>query len=166
MCAIPFAYMPSFTLFLCLSLLFNIRKCYFLWEVNDNLPFLLHFQDTNMEIVIWGTNMKYLNRCFGDKDVLKSSHWPQNISSLVWELIIITIMAQTVKNLPAMRETPVQILDWEDPLEKEMAIHSSIFAWKIPWPEELQSIALHSQTQQLQMIHLINQVTSTLVKIW
>ena len=149
MCAIPFAYMPSFTLFLCLSLLFNIRKCYFLWEVNDNLPFLLHFQDTNMEIVIWGTNMKYLNRCFGDKDVLKSSHWPQNISSLVWELIIITIMAQTVKNLPAMRETPVQILDWEDPLEKEMAIHSSIFAWRISWTEKpgrLQSIGSQSQT--------------------
>ena len=37
-------------------------------------------------------------------------------------------MAQMVKNLPAIRETPVQTLDWEDPLEKEMAIHSSIFA--------------------------------------
>ena len=40
-------------------------------------------------------------------------------------------MAQTVKNLPAMRETQVQSLGWEDPLEKEMAPHSSILAWRI-----------------------------------
>ena len=42
-------------------------------------------------------------------------------------------MAQTVKNLPAVRETLVRNLDQEDPLEKEMAIHSSILAWRIPW---------------------------------
>ena len=41
-----------------------------------------------------------------------------------------------VKNLPAMQETWVQSLDWEDPLEKGMATHSSILAWKIPWTEE------------------------------
>ena len=41
-----------------------------------------------------------------------------------------------VKRLPAMRETRVQSLGWEDPLEKEMATHSSILAWKIPWIEE------------------------------
>ena len=45
-------------------------------------------------------------------------------------------MAQTVKHLPTMREIRVQSLDWEDPLEKEMATHSSILAWKIPWMEE------------------------------
>ena len=45
-------------------------------------------------------------------------------------------MAQTVKRLPAMRETQVQSLGWEDPLEKEMAAYSSILAWKIPWTEE------------------------------
>ena len=45
-------------------------------------------------------------------------------------------MAQTVKNLPAMWETWVRSLGWEDPLEKEMAIHSSTLAWKIPWIEE------------------------------
>ena len=45
-------------------------------------------------------------------------------------------MAQTVKHLPPMRETRVQTLDWEDLLEKEMATHSSIPAWKIPWMEE------------------------------
>ena len=42
-------------------------------------------------------------------------------------------MSQLVKNLPAMRETWVQSLFWEDPLEKGMATHSSILAWRIPW---------------------------------
>ena len=41
-----------------------------------------------------------------------------------------------VKNLPAMQETQVQSLDWDDPLEKETATPSSILAWKIPWTEE------------------------------
>ena len=47
-----------------------------------------------------------------------------------------SLMAQTVKRLPAMQETRVLSLGWEDPLEKEMAIHSSILAWKIPRMEE------------------------------
>ena len=41
-----------------------------------------------------------------------------------------------VKNLPAMQETQVQFLGWEDPLEKEMAAHSSTLVWKIPWMED------------------------------
>ena len=45
-------------------------------------------------------------------------------------------MAQTVRNLPAMQETQVLSQDWEDPLEKGMAIHSSILAWRITWTEE------------------------------
>ena len=45
-------------------------------------------------------------------------------------------MAQTVKRLPAVQETWVQFLGWEDPQEKEMATHSSTLAWKIPWTEE------------------------------
>ena len=40
-----------------------------------------------------------------------------------------------IKNLPVMQEMWVQFLDWEDPLEKKMATHSSILAWKIPWTE-------------------------------
>ena len=54
-------------------------------------------------------------------------------------------MAWLVNNLPAMQETRVQSLVWEDPLEKEVATHSSILAWKIPWTEEpggLQSMGL------------------------
>ena len=45
-------------------------------------------------------------------------------------------MVHIVKNLPAMQETRVQSLGWEGPLEKEMATHFSILAWKIPWKEE------------------------------
>ena len=45
-------------------------------------------------------------------------------------------MAQMVKNLPAMQETQVRSLGQEDPLEKEMATHSSILAWEISWTEE------------------------------
>ena len=45
-------------------------------------------------------------------------------------------MAQRLKRLLAMRETPVRSLGWEDPLENEMAAHSSILAWKIPWTVE------------------------------
>ena len=47
-----------------------------------------------------------------------------------------SLVAQTVKHLSAMQETRVQSLGWEDPLEKEVAAHSSILAWKIPWMEE------------------------------
>ena len=54
-------------------------------------------------------------------------------------------MARTVKNLPAMQEMQVQSLGQEDPLEKGMATHSSVLAWRIPWteePGELQSMGL------------------------
>ena len=49
-------------------------------------------------------------------------------------------MAQTVKRLPATQETWVRFLSQEDPLEKEMAIHSTSLAWKIPWTEEPDSL--------------------------
>ena len=47
-----------------------------------------------------------------------------------------SLVAPTVKSLPAMQETWVESLGRKDPLEKEMATHSSILAWKIPWTEE------------------------------
>ena len=47
-----------------------------------------------------------------------------------------SLVAQRVKYLPTMQETWVRSLGWEDPLEKEMATHSSILAWRIPWTEE------------------------------
>ena len=56
-----------------------------------------------------------------------------------------SLVTQIVNNLPAMQETWVQSLGWEDPLEKGMATHPSILAWRIPWVEEiggLQSVGL------------------------
>ena len=53
-----------------------------------------------------------------------------------WVLILASLVAQRVKNLPAMHETEVGSLSWKDPLEKGMETHSSILAWKIPWTEE------------------------------
>ena len=57
------------------------------------------------------------------------------------------LVAQTVKNLPAMQETQARSLGQEDPLEKEMATHSSILSWRTPWTEEpgkVQSLSLQS----------------------
>ena len=56
-----------------------------------------------------------------------------------------SLVAQMVKRLPAMRETQLQSLGWEDSLEKEMSTHYSTLAWKIPWTEKpgrLQSMGL------------------------
>ena len=55
-----------------------------------------------------------------------------SIEAILWAFPI----AQLVKNLPAMQETLVRFLGWEDALKKEMATHSSILAWRIPWTEE------------------------------
>ena len=58
------------------------------------------------------------------------------ISKNIEELMEPSLMAHIVKHLSTMRETRVQSLGWEDPLEEEMAIHSRTIAWKIPWTEE------------------------------
>ena len=71
-------------------------------------------------------------------------------------------MAQTVKHLPTMQESQVQTLSREDLLEKEMATHSSILAWKIPWmvePERLQSMELQKSQTRLSNFTLINEST-------
>ena len=54
-----------------------------------------------------------------------------------------------VKNLPAIQETQVQSLDWEDPLEEEMATHSSILAWEIPWTKESGQAAVHGAAKSV-----------------
>ena len=63
------------------------------------------------------------NLCLGFLRTLQTSLWT-------------SLVAQTVKHLSTMQETWVRSLGWEDPLEKEMAIHLSTIAWKIPWTEE------------------------------
>ena len=54
-----------------------------------------------------------------------------------------SLVAQRIKRLPAMQETQVRFLGWEDPLEKEMATHASILAWRIPWTEEPEWATIH-----------------------
>uniref|UniRef100_A0AC11E2Q0 Uncharacterized protein n=1 Tax=Ovis aries TaxID=9940 RepID=A0AC11E2Q0_SHEEP len=70
---------------------------------------------------------------------------------------IASLVAQMVKRLPAMRETQVGFLGREDPLEKEMAIHSSTLAWKIPWTEEpdrLQSMGSQKESDTTEGLYL------------
>ena len=57
-----------------------------------------------------------------------------------------SLVDQLVNNLPAMLETWVQSLGWEDPQEKGMATHSGILAWRIPWTEELGGLQSKSRT--------------------
>ena len=67
-----------------------------------------------------------------------------------------------VKHLPTMQETQVQSLGWEDPLEKEMATHSSVLAWRIPWMEEpggLQSMG-SKESDTTEQLHFHFRVTS------
>ena len=67
-------------------------------------------------------------------------------------------MAQRVKHLPAMQETWVQSLGWEDPLDKAMATHSSLLTWNIPWTEEparLYSQRDHRETHMTEQLHLL-----------
>ena len=61
-----------------------------------------------------------------------------------------------VKNLPAMQETQVRSLDWEHPLEEEMATYSSILAWEIPWTEEpgaLQSVGSQKESDMTEQLN-------------
>ena len=63
-----------------------------------------------------------------------------------------SLVAQMVKNLPTVPETQVRSLGWEDPLEEEMATHSSTLAWKIPWTEEpgrLHEVTKSDMTERL-----------------
>ena len=70
-----------------------------------------------------------------------------------WYILEASLVAQRIKCLPAMQETQVRSLGWKDPLEKEMATHSSILAWRIPWieePGELQSTGSQRVGQDLE----------------
>ena len=69
----------------------------------------------------------------------------KNFQQFVVIYTVTSLVAHMVKHLPTRQETQVRSLGWEDPLEKEMATHSSTLAWKIPWAEEhgrLQSMGL------------------------
>ena len=63
-------------------------------------------------------------------------HFVKLVCALDTNSIWASLVAQTVKNLPAMQESHVRSLHCEDPLENGMATHSSVFAWRIPWTDE------------------------------
>ena len=71
------------------------------------------------------------------RDIAKS---PQDAAPKIFNHYLMpnwaSLVVQMIKHLPAIRETRVRSLGWEDPLENEMATHSSTFAWEIPWMEE------------------------------
>ena len=64
------------------------------------------------------------------------------------------------KSLPSMQETQVQSPGWEDPLEKEMATHSSILAWEIPWTEELQKSQLQLSNSKTTKLFLLGRLVT------
>ena len=79
------------------------------------------------------------------------------------KLRLIHVMDWRLKHLPGVQETQVRSLGWEDPLEKEMATHSSTLAWRIPWTEEpsgLQSTGSQSRTQLTDFTHSLTHVTT------
>ena len=86
-------------------------------------------------------NLKLITSCYrcgickDRNSTFKEGNWLCGSSDPVMP-IWTSLVAQVVKNLPAMQETQVRSLGWEDPLEKGIAIHSSILAWRIPWTEE------------------------------
>ena len=64
-----------------------------------------------------------------------------------------SLVALRLKHLPAMQETQVRSLGWEDPLEKEMATHSSILAWRIPWMEEPGGLQVRKESDMTERLH-------------
>ena len=72
----------------------------------------------------------------GRKICLPYKPYQSQNSFFYWNILRASLVAQTVKNLPTMQDTWVRSLGWEDPLEKKMATHSSILAWRISWTEE------------------------------
>ena len=93
-----------------------------IWRYFRGPPLLLH-------LLYLPNSNTIINKAFALPPDLKVQH-PSNI----WYQT--SLVTQMVKRLPTMQETQVQSLGWEGPLEKQMATHSSTFAWKIPWTEE------------------------------
>ena len=85
-------------------------------------------------LVLLGLQMHHSNLCLHHDTAFPL--WVSDSSPLRTPVMLASLVAQTVKHLPAMQQTWVQSLGQEDPLEKEMATHSSTLAWKIPQMEE------------------------------
>ena len=95
-----------------------------------------------MEVLKLTHHLKYADGSVGDRSFvgttvtvcISATCLPLNHLMLIYNRQ--SLVAQSVKNLPAVQKTRVLSPGWEDPLEKEMATHSSILAWKISWTEE------------------------------
>ena len=90
-------------------------------------------REVPIQLIIWSLKSVNKNQPASITKLLVST---RAIISTALSQITASLVAQTVKHLPAIRETQVRSLGWEDLLEKEMATHSSILAWKILWMEE------------------------------
>ena len=96
--------------------------------------------------------MSCVSNIMQGRDCLRSKMWHQ-ISETVTVIIKLTtlvldsLVAQSVKNPPAIQETQVQSEGWEDPLEEEMATLSSVLAWRTPWTEEPGGLLVHRITK-------------------
>ena len=110
----------------------RLAECWHLWSI-PICPFLFYHQVLSHTHTYTQTFKKY---CFTIA-ILEGVRW--YLIMVLTCIILIhgaSLVAQMAKRLPAMRETQVQSLGGEDPLEKALAIHSSTLAWKIPWTEE------------------------------
>ena len=91
----------------------------------------IFFDGSFISVIDWGNSVK--------PSFMLLILSPTSTHSIIWAILLFeraSLMPQMVKSLPAMQKTQVQSLGWEDLLEKEMATHSSILAWKIPRMEE------------------------------
>ena len=115
-------------------------------------PGLISFRMDWLDLLeVQGTLKSLLQHHSSKASILQCSAFFTVQLSHPWDSLWHSLIAQLVKNTPAMQETPVLFLGWEDPLEKGMATHSSILAWRIPWTEEpgrlQQSMVSQSQTR-------------------
>ena len=95
------------------------------------------------------TSLLQMKKMLNIRDVCKDCSIERKKKSVVYRKVSFP-GGSVVKNLPVIQKTGVRSLHWEDPLEKEMATHSTILAWRIPWTEEpggLQSTGSQSQTR-------------------
>ena len=116
--------------------LYNCSLSYKPWRMYmTRNNFLCIFQIFKKIYFYWGiVELQYcVNYCYTTK-WLNYTHTHTHTHTHIYTT---SLVAQTVKRLSTMWETQVRSLGWEDPLEKEMAIHSSTIGWKIPWTEEL-----------------------------
>ena len=129
---------------LCAGVQQTINFCHLLGVQYLSECMLSHFSHALLFATLWTiahlaplTMGFFSQECWSRLSLLPSGDLPDpGIKSASPVLQADSLPSQTVKNLPAMQETQVCSLGWEDPLEMEMTTHSSILAWRIPWTEK------------------------------